>query len=67
MSRLALRNKTAAKPKFKTQGYHRCGICGRVRWVLATIQDVQNLLPASESEGRNSRGQKIQLVGAVAG
>ena len=34
MSRLALRNKTAAKPKFKTRGYHRCGLCGRVHGYL---------------------------------
>ena len=34
MSRLALRNKTAAKPKFKTRGYHRCGLCGRVHGFL---------------------------------
>ncbi|HET6678478.1 MAG TPA: type Z 30S ribosomal protein S14 [Nitrospira sp.] len=34
MSRLALRNKTATKPKFATRGYHRCGLCGRVHGYL---------------------------------
>ena len=34
MSRLALRNKAAAKQKFSTREYHRCGVCGRVRGYL---------------------------------
>ena len=31
MARRAMRIKAARKPKFKTQGYHRCQICGRAR------------------------------------
>ncbi len=34
MSRLALRNKAATKPKFPTRSYHRCQVCGRVRGFL---------------------------------
>ena len=34
MSRLALRNKAAAKTKFSTRQYNRCPHCGRVRGFL---------------------------------
>jgi len=34
VARLALKNKCAAKSKFSTRDYHRCGICGRVRGYL---------------------------------
>ena len=31
MAKKALRNKAAAKPKFKVRGYNRCPVCGRPR------------------------------------
>ncbi|MCS6287009.1 MAG: type Z 30S ribosomal protein S14 [Nitrospira sp.] len=34
MSRLALRNKAAKKPKFECRSYNRCPLCGRVRGFL---------------------------------
>jgi small subunit ribosomal protein S14 len=34
MAKKALRNKAAAKPKFKVRGYTRCARCGRPRAVL---------------------------------
>ncbi|WP_454064418.1 type Z 30S ribosomal protein S14 [Candidatus Nitrospira salsa] len=34
MSRLALRNKAAKKPKFEVRCYNRCPLCGRVRGFL---------------------------------
>jgi small subunit ribosomal protein S14 len=33
MAKTALRNKAAAKPKFKVRGYTRCQRCGRARSV----------------------------------
>jgi small subunit ribosomal protein S14 len=33
MAKTALRNKAAAKPKFKVRGYSRCQKCGRPRAV----------------------------------
>ena len=33
MAKTALRNKAAAKPKFKVRGYTRCSRCGRPRAV----------------------------------
>ncbi len=35
MAKKALRNKAAAKPKFKVQGYTRCVRCGRPRAVFS--------------------------------
>lgn len=34
MSRLALKNKAAAKQKFTARQYNRCPLCGRVRGFL---------------------------------
>jgi small subunit ribosomal protein S14 len=34
MAKKALRNKAAAKPKFKVRGYTRCARCGRPRAVF---------------------------------
>lgn len=34
MSRRALRNKAAGKPKFEVRAYNRCQLCGRVRGFL---------------------------------
>jgi small subunit ribosomal protein S14 len=34
MAKKALRNKAAAKPKFKVRGYTRCSRCGRPRAVF---------------------------------
>jgi len=38
VSRLALRNKCADKPKFSTRAYNRCGICGRVHGFLRRFE-----------------------------
>lgn len=38
MARLALKNKTAAKPKFPSRAYHRCRLCGRVRGYLRRFE-----------------------------
>ena len=37
MAKTALRNKAAAKPKFKVRGYRRCQKCGRPRAVYRTF------------------------------
>ncbi len=38
MAKKALKNKAAAKPKFKVRGYNRCPLCGRPRAFMRKFQ-----------------------------
>ena len=45
MAKTAMKIKQQRNPKFSTQGYNRCRICGRPHAYLKKIWNLQNLLP----------------------
>ena len=52
MARTALRNKCAAKPKYKVRGYTRCELCGRPRAVYKKFKICRCCFRKLALEGR---------------
>lgn len=52
MARLGLRIKAARKPKYSTQGYTRCGLCGRTRAVYKKFRICRICFRSLANQGR---------------